>query len=153
MRLALAWLPAIVLLAGCGSAPDPVDERAAPPEDPLRGQWKLVCFERWGGPWQDHEVGQTWEFTGKEIACPDGTPFRVAGSYRNRPRNAPKEIDIKTAKGKEIPGIYSIEGDTLKLCVDTQNSRRRPTEFASQGKSEIWLFVFERVKPAVARSE
>jgi uncharacterized protein (TIGR03067 family) len=152
-------LPVMVCLAGCGSVPDAASEddgllaKTAPAEDgSLRGKWKAVRFERWGGAWDVNDVGQTWEFTSNAVTCPDKAAFAVEGIYRIRPKKIPKEIDIKTVKGKEIPGIYSVEDDTLKLCIDYADSRLRPTAFASVGKSEIWLIVFERMKPvAVAR--
>jgi len=153
MRLTLALLPIVVCLVGCGSQTDaPPEDRALPEDTSLRGQWKVVRFERWGGPWNtDSSVGQTWEVTADRLACPANAPFAVEGTYRLRPSKRPKEIDIRTAEGKLVPGIYDVEGDALRLCVD-QNGTRRPTAFASEGKSEIWLIALERVKPVVALS-
>jgi uncharacterized protein (TIGR03067 family) len=142
MRWYLALLPLVVFPAGCGSVTDAESNEPAMPA--LQGKWKLVRFERWGGPWKGGDVGQTWEFTENQIRCPKNASFALDGTYRIRPQ----EIDIKTPKGKEIPGIWTIEADTLKLCVNEGDARFRPEAFASMGKSEIWLFVFERVRPA-----
>lgn len=142
MRWYLALLP---LVAGCGSITDAASDEpeVAPAKPPsLTGTWKVVRFERWGSKSTASDVGQTWVFTAKDI-CRDKTPF---AAYRVR-RN---EIDIKTTKGREIPGIYSIEGDTLNLCVNCGDARIRPEAFASMAKSGIWLIVLERVRPAGA---
>lgn len=92
-------------------------------------------------------VGKTWEITDKQVIAPEGARFTVEGSYRVRPLEWPRHIDITGADGKKKPGIYSVQGNTLKLCID-DNGGERPTTLASQGKSEIWLFVFERVRPS-----
>jgi uncharacterized protein (TIGR03067 family) len=138
-----------VFLAGCGSTTDAeVDEPAATPT--LQGKWQVVGFERWGGPWKEMaDAGQTWDFSERELSCPDNAPLAVQGTYRIRHR----EIDIKTPKGREIPGIYSLDGDTLKLCLNCGDCRIRPEGFASVMKSEIWLVMLERLRPAGAREQ
>lgn len=159
MRYSLALLPFLVFLAGCESVPDarPRAELQLPDEPTtdaaLQGKWKLVRFDRWGGgPVDTDSVGKTWEITEKEVISPGKFRFDVAGNYLVRPLHFPKQIDVKTADGKKKPGIYSVEGNTLKLCID-DNGGERPTTLASQGKSEIWLFVFERVRPSVVPRE
>lgn len=158
MRWSFALVPVVVFLAGCGAAPDvaPGDEFKLP--DPpatdaaLQGNWKLVRFDRFGGRCECDSVGKTWEITDKQIIAPEKAMRSVEGSYRVRPLELPRHIDIKTPDGQKMPGIYSIERDTLKLCIDG-NGSQRPTTLESQGKSEIWLFVFERVKPAVVQAK
>lgn len=152
MRPFLALLPLVLVLAGCASVSDtsPADQFQLP--DPpttdatLQGKWKLVRFERFGGPCESDSVGKIFEITDKQVIAPEKARFSVEGTYRVRPVEWPKQIDIKTAGCPKKPGIYSVDGNTLRLCIN-DNSSERPTTLASQGKSEIWLFVFERVKP------
>ena len=45
-----------------------------------------------------------------------------------------------------IAASYSIDGDTLKLCVDEANIKERPKEMASKEGSQQVLAVFKRQK-------
>lgn len=62
---------------------------------------------------------------------------------------SPKQIDLSGTSndGKKkvsVSGIYSIEGKTLKLCID-ENGKSRPTGFDTKGKGKsIVTMVFER---------
>src|SRR5262245_44078642 len=63
----------------------------------------------------------------------------------------PKTIDTVALggrhKGKTVPGIYQLDGDTLKLCapVDPEGAKR-PTEFAAPQKSGLTLMTLKRTK-------
>jgi RNA polymerase sigma factor (sigma-70 family) len=46
------------------------------------------------------------------------------------------------------PGIYSLEGDTLRICVNATGTTR-PTAFASEEGEDVWLWELKRaVAPA-----
>src|SRR5262249_44252161 len=60
----------------------------------------------------------------------------VEGVYHLDPTKSPKQIDFTTLGEfrKTGLGIYSLEGDTLKLClsIDPEKVDQRPTEFATK---------------------
>src|SRR5262249_10252367 len=66
------------------------------------------------------------------------------------PTKKPKEIDLhqdaNTNDEKVVRGIYAIEGDTLKICVDKKGGPR-PAEF--EARPGVMLLVLQR-KPAAA---
>jgi uncharacterized protein (TIGR03067 family) len=120
--------------------------KAAHKEEKLLGKWKMESSER-GGRERPVKVTQvvikadTLTFVG-----PDGTEsFDV--EYKVDPAKKPKAIDIKNEKGdKTSPGIYSLDGDTLKICTDKPGAER-PTEFATKPGTELNVIVLKRVKP------
>ncbi len=49
-------------------------------------------------------------------------------------------------KGKTGPAIYELSGDTLKLCLPNQLTKKRPKEFKSVKGSDLGLMVLKRSK-------
>jgi len=48
--------------------------------------------------------------------------------------------------GKHYPGIFALEGDTLRWCVSNVD-RRRPTQLAGQGTSAYLMILRRQVAP------
>ncbi len=49
-------------------------------------------------------------------------------------------------KGKEMPAIYSLKGDVLKICVGSPQDPARPTELASKEGGTSVLITFKRLE-------
>ncbi len=62
------------------------------------------------------------------------------------PKQVNDTLDLGPHKGKQIFGIYKLDGDTLTSCV-AELGTDRPTEFSSKPGSHRVLRVFRRVKP------
>lgn len=62
----------------------------------------------------------------------------------------PKEMDIMGTegpnKGKTIPVIYEIDGDTLKVCYELAG-KERPKSFKTESGSMTLTIVYKREKP------
>jgi uncharacterized protein (TIGR03067 family) len=66
------------------------------------------------------------------------------GAFRLAPASSPKAIDLFGPNGKIRPGIYELDGPTLKICLWTGPPiARRPASFAASGK-DYSTYVFRR---------
>ena len=76
--------------------------------------------------------------------------FEGAGNFQLDAGNSPKRIEITSVEGKNRfavrQGIYSLEGDVLKLCLG--EPEELPTAFASAEGTQVMYFVFRRATPA-----
>jgi hypothetical protein len=52
-------------------------------------------------------------------------------------------LNAGTKSEKRFPGICSIEGDTLQMCLGI-NGRARPSEFRTRPGEHLVLFVLRR---------
>jgi len=119
---------------------------AADPPAGLQGSWKLVLVETDAGP----------------ADLPDARPALVIKADKllhggheiarltTDPAADPKVIDLKFDKPERTyEGIYSLEKDTLKLCLNgrSQGIKERPSGFTVDGHPGWRRLTFERVKP------
>jgi uncharacterized protein (TIGR03067 family) len=113
----------------------------------LQGSWSATKAER-DGKAADDVVGHRLAFTGQrfEIRSKDdkvlfaGT-FRVSG----------KAIDFVhqqgDLKGKTWKGIYALSGDSLRVCDNAPDiKKRRPAALEAKSGSGYVLITFERAK-------
>jgi uncharacterized protein (TIGR03067 family) len=153
----LLLLPAIaagVLL----SAEAPEGDAVKKEKEKLVGAWKLVSLEI-DGEKLPGEITKTMGavFTATTVTTKSRGKDDTPGRYTLDPSKSPKHIDFTdpSEKGKDavVPAIYSLEGDTLKVCSPGEYKkggrapRKRPTKFdASEGTGQM-LMVFKRTKP------
>jgi uncharacterized protein (TIGR03067 family) len=102
----------------------------------------------WKGAVENGATGHELTFTAELIsATKDGKQDLGAGTFTVDQSTKPWSMDaVRTKGGKEGQlnlGIYSLEGDTLKWCVDPAG-KERPTKFATEGGN--FLLVLKRVK-------
>jgi uncharacterized protein (TIGR03067 family) len=116
----------------------------------LQGTWVVVSCEVEG-----EKVPE--EILRKEVVRfiirADTIALRVDGEpkgedrFRLDPKACPKTIDLTTKEGHRALGIYSLEGDQLRICW-TERGKTRPATFATWPGSGFDLFVLQREKPA-----
>ncbi len=97
---------------------------------------------------QEANRNYTVGLTGRRIIVVRNEKSTVA-IYTIDPTKNPKAIDITPLdgvnRGKTLPGIYTWDGDTLKLAWSEKGTR--PTEFVSKKDSGVVLFVLKKEKP------
>jgi RNA polymerase sigma factor (sigma-70 family) len=64
------------------------------------------------------------------------------GTFKLDPGKDPKEIDLAQGETVVVPGIYSLDGDTLKVCV--KRGAERPTGFNATEGAGTTLLVLKR---------
>jgi RNA polymerase sigma factor (sigma-70 family) len=117
-------------------------------KDNLQGTWVPVSAEEGGKKITDDEIkaaGFEMVFDGDKVTFPiKGEPKELG--YKLDPAKKPKQIDLVFGEGKTAKGIYLLDGDTLKMCVQKDPDGERPAEFVSKEGTEHWLIVLERKK-------
>jgi RNA polymerase sigma-70 factor (ECF subfamily) len=116
--------------------------------DALQGVWAANIIER-EGKQAPNEVLQRFRvvFKGNRLTIDERT-----ATFTLDPGKKPKWIDVVPdegpAKGKRLPAIYELDGDTLKLCFDNIGvSDQRPTEFRSTAENRLDLLILRRLQP------
>jgi RNA polymerase sigma factor (sigma-70 family) len=145
---ALAGGPASVKNEG---AAQPIAKEADKPKtdkDNLQGAWIPVSVEEGGKKIPEDEVkAKNVEivFTGDKVTLPIKGDAKEFG-YKLDPSKKPKQIDLLLGDGKTAKGIYLLDGDTLKLCVEKEPDGERPTEFAAKEGTTHNLIVLKKKK-------
>lgn len=65
------------------------------------------------------------------------------GTFKINTSASPKQMDLSSDAGKEIPAIYEVSGDTLKACY-TLDGGGRPSEFKSGEDSKNIFVTYKR---------
>jgi uncharacterized protein (TIGR03067 family) len=125
------------------------DEDAAKAElKKLEGTWQLVSSVKDGKEVAKEVVKKVrvvikgskhTVYFGNDVAAKE-IPFTID------PTKNPKTAVDTLPGGKEIKGIYKLDGYTLTSCV-AEVGKERPTEFVSKPGSGHTLRVLKRVKP------
>jgi uncharacterized protein (TIGR03067 family) len=156
----LTVLVSVVMLFALDDPP-----KKDPPADPKKSASAAEDLQRLQGTW----TVEAWEEGGKALAAADlkkrGVFFGAnlfifrrdaklsrAGAVQLDPAKSPATVNlsVREGEGKDdvMLGIYSLDGDTLKLCFDPQ-SQTRPTDFKPEAKAGFTLISLKKPKPAV----
>jgi RNA polymerase sigma-70 factor (ECF subfamily) len=141
-----------------------VDDETAPPKPGVlfnlpeeQGQ-EREALEQLGGVWQATAV----EHNGRKLAAEAVKTFKVRisetwirfesgrnisdATFKLDPSKKPKVMWLTSSRDKAPPvrGIYKLEDGRLTICVDNDEGKAEPTEFATRPGSGLTLMVLER---------
>lgn len=145
-----ATLASILLLSATGTSADPSKKTPASELQRFQGTWQVESWEESGKALATADLKKRVVFFGGNIFIfrRDGKVFQ-AGTAQLDPSKSPSTINlsIKEGEGKDgvMLGIYSLEGDTLKLCFDPQG-QTRPTDFKPEAKAGCTLIALKKPK-------
>jgi uncharacterized protein (TIGR03067 family) len=174
VKIAGALILAMTMLGGGGAGwlafRAPAEEPRLPPvakaddkpkedKDAIQGTWLAIGVERDGKEAPDD--AQTKEMkaskliiTADKITSVTAKLVKQNASYMLDPTKKPKHLDLtpsdgpKNLKGKTLHGLYSLDGDVLKICMLMTAGDERPTELATKEGGFAMLTTFKREKPA-----
>lgn len=128
----------------------PIPEVQLAPPDHLDGRWNLLYMESDGG----QSLGADWCKNQQVVIkanvitwCRNGNPWSEA-RFRLDPLASPPQLDMTFVHGefggKELPGIYRLEGDTLQI---RRSEGARPREFTKNQGTRQPMLILKRAQP------
>src|SRR5437868_308419 len=119
MRIYFAFVAMTTVCAGVSLVSAAGQDDAKKDLAALKGTWGITSAEKDGKDVTDKAV--TLTFDGSKVIVKKDAKILFEGSYKIDPAKKPKTIDVVQesegdAKGKTIPGIYILDGDSLKIC-------------------------------------
>jgi RNA polymerase sigma factor (sigma-70 family) len=109
--------------------------------DRLQGVWSVVSEQQGGG--QPSKLDNVVFFmVDRKRACWQTSDSEMQGGVYLEPTS--KTYDFVTST-RTIEGIYSLDGDTLRLCWDKGFESNRPSGFITEKGSQQVLFVLKRI--------
>jgi uncharacterized protein (TIGR03067 family) len=134
----------VLSLASAGRCDDAEKDGKA-----LEGTWVPLSAELSGKKFPD-EVLKTMKLVmaGEKYTVTVGAQTDQ-GTVKLDPAQNPRAMDIKGTegpnKGKSIPAIYELKGDTLRVCYNLGGDKR-PAEFKTKEDTQLFLVTYRREK-------
>jgi uncharacterized protein (TIGR03067 family) len=147
-KLAVCLLPIAVGLLF--AAPVPKDERKD--KDKIQSTWKMVSMESEGKIESTDDAKDKRLVITAEMMCVTerGEKTKEEIKYTLDDSKKPKTIDLEMVQPDgpkmKLLGIYELDDDTLKICINPSGDKR-PTEFATSPGSSVRMLVLKRDKP------
>jgi RNA polymerase sigma factor (sigma-70 family) len=119
--------------------------KAKEDKDAILGEWNVEKLVMDGEDATDTEEGKRFKsgpmtFTAKKIVLEGAfeMPYRLDATAK------PKTMDLDHGGGKTFDCVYSLDGNTLKICGPIVPGGNRPTEVDSKKGSDTRLLVLKR---------
>jgi uncharacterized protein (TIGR03067 family) len=117
----------------------------------FQGTWMFESLEENGVKSTADDLKERTFFVGGEaFIIQKGKTILQAGGLQADPSRNPNSLNAMVTvgehKGEVMLGIYSLDGDTLKFCLDIQGESR-PKEFKAGAGTKRLLAVCKRARP------
>jgi uncharacterized protein (TIGR03067 family) len=114
----------------------------------LQGSWKMVSA-RTSDEGYDFPEGSEprWIVRGSKVL--DGKSGKEMGVLALH-RTTPPSLDVRVEDKRVMEGVYSLKGDTWKVCLNltTEGVKERPSDFSVKGTSNKRIVLtLKRVNP------
>ncbi len=147
-RKGLVCVVVLVALASSGRCDDAKKDKDD--HKAILGTWLPSSAEMAGNAFPDNVVKSI------RLVLTDGK-YKVTvgnnpdeGTWKIDTTKKPRTLEIVGTKGpnkgKTIPAIYELTGDTLRVCYDL-SGKETPAEFKSKPDTQLFLVTYKREKP------
>ena len=147
MDFITVWAMAGAFLLSNGDAADAIKKDKAA----LQGTWKVTASVSKGDKATAAEIKDLFLiFRGEAILVREDGKSQENFFFTLDPLAKTKGIDlilkVGPQKGRIDRGIYEFEGDTLRICIQSNKDSPRPRDFRSPAGSDLWLVTLQRTK-------
>ena len=143
MKLFFLGVISLILTTTTQAGDDQADSKA------LQGTWLPTSAELAGKPFPE-QFRKSLKLTIKDDRYIVMAEQKDEGTLKLDAGKTPKTMEIKGTegpnKGKTIPAIYKIDGDSLTICYNLAG-KDYPTEFKSKSGTKLFLVEYKREKP------
>ncbi len=128
----------------------PKEDKPEADKQAIQGVWQTTAVEVNGKDTPEkaralREIGDSkWVFGADKVTYQLDSKDMPA-AYTIDPSKTPKQIDLRPEEGNPGLGIYSLEGDVLKLCLPGPGGDARPTELKADEAGKTILLTLKRV--------
>jgi uncharacterized protein (TIGR03067 family) len=138
---------ALIVMVGLTALVPALAGDAAADLKKMAGDWKTVVHEANGMVTPKELLEKT---AGKLVVTGDRYKvflgdFSDEGSIKLDAGKTPKQIDVVTAKGEKMQGIYKFDGEDMTICF-AQPGGERPSEFKTKEGTGQILLKYQRLK-------
>jgi len=118
--------------------------------DAIQGTWTLVAMETEGHEADPEDFKDyTATYEGNRLTLRAGDRVRRRGIITLAPDRKPRAVNTWDQDGpyedQTVPGIYELQGDTLKLCF-ARPGQERPKEFSTKSGTAFLVCTYKKLK-------